>query len=89
MTDMYVITTEGAPTVAPDTVIDGWLTPEDIEVLYKRWKPAWPAPLEFPGGVLGITCEAIEQVPQAQLNRTYGKIRGQKFMKIAEENSNA
>lgn len=89
MTDMYVISTVNAPTVAQETVIDGWLTDEEIEILYKRWKKAWPAPIEFPGGVLGITCEAVQQVPQATLNRTYGKIRGQKFMQVAEENSNA
>ena len=89
MTDMYVITTDNAPSIVTETVVDGWLSEEDIAVLYKRWRETWPAPLEFSGGVQGITCEAIEQVPQAQLNRTYGKIRGQKFMKIAKENSNA
>lgn len=86
---IYTITSDNAPTVSSETVIDGWLDPEDIDVLYKKWKPSWPAPLEFSGGVTGITCEAILQVPESQLNRTFGKIRGEKLRKIAEENNNA
>lgn len=83
---MYTITTESAPTVATETVIDGWLSDEDNEVLYKRWKSSWPTPLEFPGGVLGITCEGVLQVSESQLNRTYGKVRGERIRKVAEEN---
>lgn len=86
---MFTFTTENAPGIAPETVIDGWLTVDEIEILYKRWRNTWPKPLEYPGGTLGITCESVIQVPQAQLNRTYGKIRGTKFMKVAKENSNA
>jgi hypothetical protein len=89
MNNMYTITQENAPTVMQETVIDGWLTEEDIELLYERWKSSWPIPLEFSGGVKGITCEAVMQVPTSQLNRTFGKVRGTKLRKIAEENYNA
>lgn len=85
----YTITSEPVQTVAQETVIDGWLTEEDIELLYKRWKTTWPEPLTFSGGVTGITCEAILQVSQSQLNRVFGKVRGEKFMQIAKENNNA
>lgn len=86
---IYTIASEPVQTVAQETVIDGWLEQDEIDVLYKRWKDKWPEPLVFSGGVTGITCEAVLQVPQSQLNRTYGKVRGTKFMKIAEENNNA
>ena len=86
--DLYTITTANAPTVYVETTIDGWLTDDEIEILYKRWKNSWPEMVEHPGDVWAITCERVKQVPQAQLNRTYGKVRGQKFMRIAEENAN-
>jgi len=89
MSTNYTITTEGAPNVVSEIIIDGFLSDEDIEVLYSRWKSDWPAPIEFPGGVKGISCEAVLQVPQSKLNRTFGKVRGERIHHAAEVNSNA
>lgn len=85
----YIFTTVNAPSVMVETVIDGHLADADVEVLYKRWKPTWPDMIQFSGGVVGITCEAVMLVPVAQLNRVYGKQMGQRIRHAAEVNSNA
>ena len=83
---MYVITAQQAPTVARETIIDGYITPDDCAALYEKWKSEWPAPIEFPGAVKGISCEAILEVPAGQFNRTLGKARGERIRKEAEVN---
>jgi len=63
--------------------IDGWVTEEEREKIYTRWKADWPKPLMVQGGVTIITCELIKKVPQANLNRTFGKILGEKLTQVA------
>jgi hypothetical protein len=89
MATEYIITTEGAPNLIQETVIDGFLTDDDADALYKKWRKSWPTPLEFSGGVLGISCEQVLEVPSAQFNRTFGKVRGERIKQVAEVNANA
>lgn len=71
--------------IAVGTVVDGYLDEDETEKVYKRWKDSWPEQLAFSGNQKAVTFEMIREIPQAQLNRTFGKKLGQKLTQYAEE----
>lgn len=71
--------------LAIGTIIDAYLTEEETEKVYKRWKPEWPEKLMFSGANPGITFEMIREVPSTQLNRTFGAKLGKKLVQFAAE----
>lgn len=50
--------------LARGTSIDGYLSEKQIELLYSNWRPQWPEPLAYSGGLLAITCEMVLEVPE-------------------------
>lgn len=71
--------------LAIGTIIDAYLTEEETEKVYARWKEDWPEPLMFSGANPGITFEMIREVPQSKLNRTFGAKLGRKLTQFAAE----
>ena len=71
--------------LAIGTIIDAYLTEEETQKVYDRWKPEWPEPLMFSGANPGITFEMIREVPSTQLNRTFGAKLGRKLVQFAAE----
>jgi hypothetical protein len=67
--------------------IDGWLSENDVEVLYKRWRKSWPEPVEFRGGVQSITCDLVLEIEYKQLVKTYGVQRASRLIKAAKQGS--
>lgn len=55
------------------TIIDGYLSQEEIDQLYAIWKSDWPEPLVFQGGVKAITCEMILEVPKDIFIAAFGR----------------
>jgi hypothetical protein len=68
---------------ARGVTIDLMLTEEDVQVLYEKWQPTWPEKIEFQGGVQGITCDMLYQVPHNELVAVYGKKRAARYLEIA------
>lgn len=71
--------------LAIGTIIDAYLTEEETEKVYARWKPEWPEKLMFSGANPGITFEMIREIPSTQLNRTFGAKFGRKLKQLAAE----
>jgi hypothetical protein len=61
-------------TFARGTDIDAYLEENEVKALYERWKPAWPTPLEFSGGIKAITCEMVLEVPEKEFRSTFRKM---------------
>lgn len=73
--------------LAKGTVIDGYLEQSEIDTLYMRWRSAWPTPLEYPGGVLAITCEMVLEVPESELIQALGKKLGTRILEVSRVNA--
>lgn len=72
--------------LARGTTIDGYLTEEDAQLLYKNWRDRWEKPLEFQGGVTAITCEMVLDLPEKELKAVYGKEAAQRIIDAAKRN---
>lgn len=93
--DVSKITLTQNTSFHPGTIIDGHISAEDNEVLYDRYlnnwhKREWPEPLNFRGGVFGITAEMLLEIVEAgkrgSLNQLFGKARMNRILEAAESN---
>jgi hypothetical protein len=87
MQDRGKLSYRSGTSYARGILIDGWLTAEEREKLYERWKSEWPEPKTVQGGVTIITCEMVKQVTPSMLNRTYGKRLGTRLLEIAQRHA--
>ena len=74
-------------TYARGTTIDLVILPEDVEILYSKWNPAWGEPLEAHGNVKIITCEMVAAVPVKELVAVYGKSVVGRILPVAQTNA--
>lgn len=65
------------------TDLEPYLSAEEYQTLFAKWKADWPIPNEFAGNVRGITCEQILEVGEAAILKTYGKTLGPKLLEMA------
>lgn len=74
---------------ARGALVDGFLMPADVKALYEKWDAAaWGEPETFQGGAdPAISCEMVMGVPEAQLEKVYGKARAQRLREAAEPNA--
>ena len=68
------------------TVIDGYLSDEDIQKLYEKWDIEWGEPLEFQGGTKGITCEMVLEAPKTKFKEIMGAA-GKRILDAAQVNA--
>jgi hypothetical protein len=72
--------------LARGMTIDGHLAGTDKALLYEKWLPDWPKPLEFRGGITAITCEMVLKVPFDEFKKVY-KRRAKDIYEVAERNA--
>jgi hypothetical protein len=58
--------------LARGTTIDAYLSEPDCRALYEQWDKSWPEPLEFPGGVQGLTCETVLDINYTEFRKVFG-----------------
>lgn len=75
--------------LARGTTIDEYLQPADAQLLYNAWKPGWPEPLGFAGGITAITCEMVLEVPEDEFNKAMGGSAGKRIYKVARQNASS
>lgn len=81
------ITYTSGTSYAPGMSIDGYISPEDKEKLYKLWKSEWKKPLEYRGSVYVITCEHIIETGYDAIKKVYGKRFADRVFPVAEINA--
>lgn len=72
-----VFITQGA-SHALGTIIDGYLSANETELLLSIWKKEWTEPLAFSGGEKAITCEMILEVPETEFIQAFGTKKANK-----------
>lgn len=77
-----VVIRQGA-SFARGVLIDGFLSYNDVVILYERWKESWPEPEQHRGDEEAITCEMILEVPEEELKKVYGKLRAGRLLEVA------
>lgn len=68
---------------APETIIDGYLTQEQINALYGTWLPDWPDKREYRGGITAITSEMVMQIPEEDFIKAFGRRKVMKDTALA------